>query len=131
MKVSSADAFELSKWFRELSVTLGNYRYENWAKLRKSERDAIESAEWSLLNSASDMTTIAVGLVLDESEASFEKLRAATRKAKGAVKTLKTVRKVVDMATAAVGLAAAVLAKDVGAIGKNAKSLFEAATVDA
>ena len=131
MRVSSTEAFELSRLFRELSVVLGNYRYEHWSKLKKREREAIESAEWSLLNSASDMTTMAVGLVLDESEASFDKLKAATGKARGAIRTLKTARKVVDVATAAVGLAAAVLARDIGAIGKNVKSVYDAATADA
>jgi hypothetical protein len=131
MKISSEGAFELSRWFRELSVELGNYRYEHWKTLKKSERQALEDAEWSLLNASSDMTTVAVGLVLDESEASFDRLKASTERAKAAVKTLKVVRKVVNVATAAVGLAAAVLSRDPGAIGKNAKSLFEAATADA
>lgn len=131
MKLSSEDAFELSWWFRELSVELGNYRFANWKKLRKTERQALEDAEWSLLNSSSDMTTVAVGLVLDESEASFQKLKASTTRAKKAVKTLKTVRRVINVATAAVGLAAAVLSKDLGAIGKNAKALYGAATAKA
>lgn len=128
MKVTAEQAFELSKSFRELSVDLGDYRYRNWKKLKKQERQDLEDAEWSLLNSASDMTTKAVGLVLDEAEASFESLARATGRAKKAVKTLKAVGKVINVASAAVGLAAAVLSRDVGAVGKNAKALFDAAT---
>lgn len=130
MKLTADDAFELSKWFRDLSTELGDYRYDNWKKLTPKQRQDLENVEWSLLNHSSDMLTAAVGLVLDEADASVDQLRKATARARKAVKTLTTVRRIVDVATAAVGLSAAVLSKDLGAIGKNAKSLFEVATAD-
>jgi hypothetical protein len=128
MKLTANDAFELSKRFRDLSTELGDFRYENWKKLTPKQRQDLENREWSLLNHSSDLLTAAVGLVLDEAEASFEELRKSTDKARKAVRTLKTVRKIINVATAAVGLSAAVLSKDLGAIGKNAKNLFEAAS---
>jgi len=47
------------------------------------------------------------------------------------VKTLNDVRKVITVATASVGLAAAIVSKDPGAIAKNAKAVFDAATASA
>ena len=130
MKLTSEEAFELSRRFRELSVELGNFRFSKWKELSPAQRRTIEDAEWSLLNASSDMITSAVGIVLDETETSFQKLQGSTNKAKRAIQTLKTVRKVINIATAAVGLAAAIISRDPGAIAKNAKGLFSAATED-
>ncbi len=130
MKLTSEEAFELSRRFRELSVALGNVRFSRWKELSPAQRRTIEDAEWSLLNASSDMITSAVGIVLDETEASFRTLQRSTDKAKRALQTLKTVRRVINVAIAAVGLAAAIVSRDPGAIAKNAKGLFDAATED-
>ena len=128
MKLTSEEAFELSRRFRELSVELGNFRFSNWKELSTAQRRTMEDAEWSLLNASSDMITTAVGIVLDETEISLQALQESTNKAKRAIRTLKTVRKVIKVATVAVGLAAAIISKDPGAIAKNAKALVDVVT---
>ena len=128
MKLTSEEAFELSRRFRELSVELGNFRFSNWKELSAAQRRTMEDWAWSLLNASSDMITTAVGIVLDETEISFQALQESTNKAKRAIRTLKTVRKVIKVATVAVGLAAAIISKDPGAIAKNAKALIDVAT---
>jgi len=128
MKLTSEEAFELSRRFRELSVELGNFRFSNWKELSTAQRRTMEDAEWSLLNASSDMITTAVGIVLDETEISLQALQESTNKAKRAIRTLKTVRKVIKVATVAVGLAAAIVSKDPGAIAKNAKALVDVVT---
>lgn len=130
MALTFAEACALSQWFRELSIELRNYRTKEWNNLSDDHRQSLEDAEWKLLNTASELRTAAVGLTLDETEASFNKLKESTEQAREAIKTLQTVRKAIDVATAAVGLAAAIASKDVGAIGKNVKLLYDAATTD-
>jgi len=129
--LTSDDAFALSKSFRDLSVALGDFRFAHWNTLSESDRSTLEDEEWSLLNSASDMITKVVGLTLDESQAGVARLKSATASAQKAVKTLNDVRKVITVATASVGLAAAIVSKDPGAIAKNAKAVFDAATASA
>jgi hypothetical protein len=128
MPLTSADAFKLSKSFHDLSVAIGEYRFANWNTLSEGNRTTLEDEEWSLLNASSDMVTKAVGLALDESDPAAQKVQAATAAAQKAVKTLKEVGKVITIATAAVGLGAAIVSKDPGAIAKNAKAAFDAAT---
>ena len=129
--LTSDDAFALSKSFQDLSVALGDFRFAHWNTLSESDRTTLEDEEWSLLNSASDMITKAVGLTLDESQAGVARLKSTTASAQKAVKTLNDVRKVITVATASVGLAAAIVSKDPGAIAKNAKAVFDAATASA
>jgi len=128
MPLTSADALALSKSFRDLSVAIGDFRFANWDALGEANRKLLEDEEWSVLNASSDMVTKAVGLNLDESDPAAKKVQGATASALKAVKTLKDIAKVIGVATATVGLAAAVISKDPGAIAKNAKAVFDAAT---
>jgi hypothetical protein len=128
MPLTSADALALSKSFRDLSVAIGDFRFANWDALGDANRKLLENEEWSILNASSDMVTKAVGLGLDESDPAAKKVQGATASALKAVKTLKDISKVIGVATATVGLAAAVISKDPGAIAKNAKAVFDAAT---
>ena len=126
--LTSDDALALSKSYRDLSVAIGDFRFKNWNTLSEGDRKALEEKEWALLNASSDMVTKAVGLTLDESDAAAKKVQGAAATAEKAVKTLKEVRKVITIAAAAVGLAAAIASKDPGAIAKNAKAVLDAAT---
>ena len=129
MPLSAEDAFELSKQFRDLGINLGNYRFANWNNLTPTQRRDLEDEEWSLLNASSDMTTKAVGLALEESEINAQSIKSSVGKAKRAIKKLEKVGEVIKIATATVGLAAAIVAKDPGAIAKNAKLVLDAADV--
>lgn len=128
MPLTSADALSLSKSFRDLSVAIGDFRFAHWDALGEANRTLLEDEEWSILNASSDMVTKAVGLALDESDPAAQNVQGATASALKAVKTLKDISKVIGVATATVGLAAAVISKDPGAIAKNAKAVFDAAT---
>lgn len=127
MPLSAEDAFELSKQFRELSIHLGNYRFANWNRLSPAQRHELEDEEWSLLNASSDMTTKAVGLALEKSKIDARSITQSVSKAKRAVKKLEKAGEVIKVATASVGLAAAVVSKDPGAIAKNTKLVLKAA----
>jgi hypothetical protein len=129
-KLTAEEAFLLSKSFRDLSVSLGDYRFENWHRLTEKQRKAIEDAEWSLMNASADIRTVAVGLVLDETQLSYEKLLKTTSDAKNAVGFLENVRKVIGIAAAAVSLAGAVVSLDFGAIVKTTKGLYDAITTN-
>ena len=126
MKLSSQEAFQLSKAVRDLSVSLGDYRFGKWDKLVAKQRKAIEDAEWSLLNASSDIRTAAVGLVLDETQLSYEKLQQTTSDAKKTVEQLADIRKAITIATAAVSLAGAIVSRNFGAIVSTAKGLYDA-----
>jgi len=125
-KLTSQEAFQLSKSFRDLSVSLGDYRFANWDKLKEKQRKDIEDAEWSLLNASADIRTVAVGLVMDETQLSYENLQQTTSDAKEAVAELAVVRKVITIATSAVSLAGAIVSRDFDAIVKTAKKLYDA-----
>ena len=129
MALTSQEALSLSKQFRDLSVSLGNYRFDNWQTLTPTQRRDIEDEEWSLSIAASDIITKAVGLALDESKSSLKAIKKSVSKAKGAIKKLKKVKQIISIAAAVVGLGAAIVSKDPGSIAKNAKLVLDAAQI--
>lgn len=123
MELTSKEAFQLSKGLRNVSIAIGDYRFQQWDGLSESQRRTLEDAEWSLLNASSDVLTAAVGLVLDETQWGCDALKKLTDSAKETLKQLAAMRKAIRIATAAVSLAAAIVSKDLGAIAKNAAVL--------
>ena len=129
MALTAQEAFDLSKKFRDFAIALGNYRFANWQSLTPTQRRDIEDEEWSLINASSDMITKAVGLALEESEASVHSIKKSVSKAKKAIKKLEKVKDIIEVASAMVGLGAAIVSKDPGSIAKNTKLVLKAADV--
>ena len=129
MALTAQEAFDLSKKFRDFAIALGNYRFANWQSLTPTQRRDIEDEEWSLINASSDMITKAVGLALEESEASVYSIKKSVSKAKKAIKKLQKVKGIIEIAAAVVGLGAAIVSKDPGSIAKNTKLVLKAADV--
>jgi hypothetical protein len=128
MKLTANQARDLAQSFRNVSVSLGEYRFANWDLLTKTQRDTIEDAEWTLLNYSSDFVTQAVGLTLDDAKASLKNIQDATAKAKQAVETIKTIKKVVVIAGAVIKLGAAIVCENPGLIASATGDLFNAVT---
>ena len=129
MALTAQEAFDLSKQFRDFAIALGNYRFTNWQSLTPTQRRDIEDKEWSLINASSDMITKAVGLALEESEASVHSIKKSVSKAKKAIKKLEKVKGIIEVASAMVGLGAAIVSKDPGSIAKNTKLVLKAVDV--
>lgn len=127
-KLKAADALALAKAFREASTTLGDYLYEKWAEMSPSDRDKLRSLEVTLLNVATDLVTQAVGIVLDEGQGNLEALTDATSTAKKALANIDSAKKAIKIATALIGLAAAIPTGNLGSIYSAFKSVKDTVT---
>ena len=116
MKLTADQARDLAQSFRSLSVTLGDYRFENWDDLTKAQRNSIEDAEWTLLNYSSDFITQAVGLTLEDTRGSLEDIQKATQKAQKTVERIKNIKKVIGITGAVIQLAGAIASRHPEAI---------------
>ncbi len=129
MKLTATEAFQLSIVFRDAAIAAGDRKIKEWETLSAKQRKDLDDAEWSLLNGASDMVTLAIGLSLDDSVLPLGKLTGVVKSAKTALKQLEDIRKAIKVATALVGLAAAVITRDFGAVAKNAQAVADAADI--
>lgn len=130
MKLTIDDAKNLAISFRDVSVSLGKYRFDNWSILSEKQRTSIENMEWTLLNYSSDFITQAVGLILDDATASLKKIQQATAKAKQVIAKIKTIKKVIDVSTSVIGLAAAIVTKNPVAIASALANVVSTAEED-
>lgn len=129
MKLTANQARDLAQSFRDVSVALGEYRFANWDSLTKAQRDSIEDAEWTLLNYSSDFITQAVGITLDDANASLSNIQDVTAKAKKAMETINTIKKIVVIAGAVIQLGAAIVTKNPGVIASATRNLVSAVAV--
>jgi hypothetical protein len=128
MPVTRDQARALARSFLDLAHQLGAYRFDRWGELTPAQRQAIEGAEWTLLNHSSDYTTQAVGLALDDLEADLKTVADATAAAADAIAKLGELRKVLKLAAGAVVLGGAIASQNPGAILGAAKELYATAT---
>lgn len=112
MPISKDQARDIAKEFLDLSHELGTYRFANWANLTPSQRRQIEDAEWDLLNYSGSFVTTAVGIALDDMDNDLKTISQATSRAKKAVATIKTVKSVINVATAIVVLGGAIASQN-------------------
>lgn len=115
-KITAPNALELAKLFRESSSVVGTYLYDEWNSLNSKDREKLRSIEVTLLNVSTDLVTQAVGIVIDEGQASLSDLAKVTKKATAALKKIDGVKKAIKIATALIGLAAAIPTGNVKAI---------------
>ena len=116
--LTAQHALELARSFREASTALGDYLYApaTWSSLPEAQRDTLRSLEVTLLNVATDLVTQAVGKVLDDAQQSVDDLLAVTSQARDVIGRIADVKQNIAIATALIGLAAAISAGGAGAI---------------
>ena len=126
MPVSKDQARDIAKEFLEASHELGTYRFTNWAKLTPTQRRQIEDAEWDLLNYSGSFVTTAVGIALADMDNDLKNISQFSSRAKKAVGTIKTVKGVINIATALVVLGGAIVSQNPSTILSAAGDVLEA-----
>jgi HPt (histidine-containing phosphotransfer) domain-containing protein len=126
-KITSQDAIDLAKQFKEAAVAVGDFQLQNWDNLSKDDRRSLTDVEYTLLDYSQDLVTYAVGKALDDAQASLAQIKDATARANRVVKTVNDVKKVIGIATALVTLGAAIYTGNVGGIVTALKGVYDAA----
>ena len=135
MKLTASDALALATSHREAAKAVGDYLYGQWTNLSKADRERLRSIDITLLNLATDLVTQAVGVALDDAKSNLDQLTSATRAAKAAYKKVASAKQAISIATALIGLAAAIptgnVAGTVAALQKLRKVVADSAATPA
>lgn len=123
---TSEQAADLAEALRALAKAIRQYREDSPASISDEEDKILEKIYWSLLNQASSVNTEAVAQALSESQWAFAELTGVVKDAQDCLQTLAEIKKVIAVATVAVGLVAAIVSQDPAAIAQKAKDLGEA-----
>lgn len=108
VRPTHAEAIALARQFREASAALRRFRHAHEEDLGEAREAQFKLIEQSLRDAARDMTTAAVGIVIDEGKSSLAALAAVTDDATAVLDDIDGVKKALTVATALLGLAAAI-----------------------
>jgi hypothetical protein len=114
-ELTADDAEQLADRFLQFEQALRNYRNE-YNDLSDTQKTAIKEREQKIHLMAQQKFTEAVGFIIDDAQASLEKIQLATQKATDAVTTIETVKKVIAVAAGVIKIGVSVISKDVGGI---------------
>ena len=112
-KLTSEQAFKLSKAFHKLAVLLGDYRFDHWDEMKKSERTDLENMQWTLFNASSDLNAKAVVMKSKLLEDDLKLMMKAANKMQTAIEKVKRTKHVINIAAKAVAFAGAISTGDV------------------
>lgn len=127
-KLTKEQARELAQVFYDVSHELGNFRLGNSPSLTRSQMDRLESLEWSVRNSSSDLVALSIQLELDDLQGTLNNIGQATKRMQRATKRLKKINNILKIATAAVTLGAAIISGNPGAILSSLESALSVTT---
>lgn len=125
-KISKSDAIELAKTYKEAAVLLGQFQLDHWDELSATDRRDLTDEEYTLIDFSQNLVTYAMGVLLDEAQASIDDLKNATDQANKALQKIETVKKALTVATALVKLGGAIHAGDPGAIASSIGGVYNA-----
>lgn len=125
MTLNANDARELADRFLESASVIDDYLDKNWKTIDRPDYEMLSESAKTLLRVSGFMTTVAVGLSIDQMEDDATDLKQVIVDAKQALEDLKVVGDIIRVAAGLVGLATAIMAKDAGDIFKAFKGLYE------
>jgi hypothetical protein len=129
-KLTSEEANQLSNNFLGLAQAVGDYRFKNWNSLSTNDNQKLASFQWSLLNHGEDILAFSTQLVFEEVSESLQTIQSLTEKIQHTIIKLENIQKVINLATSAVTLGAAIISKDPKAITAGLNSFIQVAKKD-
>lgn len=113
----------LANDFLAVAQAIGDYRYQHFYTLTSEQQQKMRDLHWTLLNYADDLYTQSAVLVMNNVQASLEKIDAVTGEIKKSYQKLKNIQKAIDVATAAATLGAALMSKSPQAVAQALEEL--------
>jgi hypothetical protein len=114
--LTSEEANRLAGNFLTFAPTIGDYRFTNWRNLSSKEKDELGTLQDRLLDHGENILALSVSLKMHEVSESLQSIQRITDKVKTSLKKMEDIQKVIDIASAAVTLASAIVIRDMKAI---------------
>ena len=127
MALAADDARLVADRFLEAAEAIDTYLDANWGSIARPDYETLSESAKTLLRVSSFMTTVAVGLSIEQMEDDAAELKQVVAEAKESLARLQTIRGVIRVAAGLVDLATAIMARDPGDIFKAAKGLHKLA----
>jgi hypothetical protein len=115
-KLNAQQANELAANFLGLAQAIGDYRFNNWKTLSRTDNQRLGNMQWSILNSGEDMLALSTNLVMTDVQGSLKQISNITVQIRTSIQKLSNVQKAIKIAASLVTLASAIISKSPGGI---------------
>jgi hypothetical protein len=115
-KLTAQQANDLANNFLGLAQAIGDYRFQNWNSLPKTENQRLGNFQWSILSYGEDILALSTALVMDDVQDSLAQINQVTLEIKETIKSLDQLQKTINVAASIVSLGGAIVSKNPKAI---------------
>lgn len=115
-KLTALQANDLANNFLGLAQAIGDYRFDNWNTLSKTENQKLGNFQWSILSYGEDILALSTALVMDDVQDSLAQINKVTLEIKETIKSLNQLQKAINVAASIVSLGGAIVSKNPQAI---------------
>src|SRR5258708_35621213 len=92
-QLTSRQADDLANQFLALAQAIGDFRYNHWNDLSKTQHHQLAGQHWSALNFGEDILALSTGLIMDDVVGSLKSVKTITGQIKSSLGTLKDIQK--------------------------------------
>ncbi len=124
--LSAKQSMELGKAFHSMGNQLQDYLFSNWKNMDETQRKQLEKLISAIFKHSDDMAVQSTLLVLEEVKPDLERILTIGKNMKTSVKRLESIQSGISIATALVGLGAAILSKNPQTISRQINDLASA-----
>lgn len=128
MALTDDDARAIADDLLDAAKDIDKYLDDNWGSMSRVEYETLSESASTLLRISSKMTTLAVGLSIEDMADDSAELKATIAQARKSLAKLKAVGKAIRVVAGLVDLATAIVSRDPKAIFNAARGLHATAT---
>ena len=107
--LTSTEAADLARSFRQAAVSIGDFRYRNWENLSYSQHREIARLHWEVLNASEEILVQSAVLVLNEAAQSIAAIKQLSVRMGKILEALSDVQKGIDIISTLAAVAGSIL----------------------
>ena len=123
--LNSQQLIEIAKQLKVIARSINDFQIDNWNNLSTTEFNQLNKTERDILLTIQDLIAQSVIVLAENSEELITKIKEATSRIEISMKQVARINKAIEIATASVFIASAIVSQNPSAISLSLQGLAE------
>ncbi|MAC94211.1 MAG: hypothetical protein CMC96_01785 [Flavobacteriales bacterium] len=124
--LNSQQLIEIAKQLKVIARSINDFQIDNWNNLTTEQFNRLNKTERDILLTVQDLIARSVTVLAENSEDLISMIKEATDKVETSLKQIENINKAIEIATASVFIASAIISQNPSAISLSLQGLAEA-----
>lgn len=124
--LNSQQLIEIAKQLKVIARSINDFQIDNWNNLTTEQFNHLNKTERDILLTVQDLIARSVTVLAENSEDLISMIKEATDKVETSLKQIENINKAIEIATASVFIASAIISQNPSAISLSLQGLAEA-----